>query len=755
LISGDGTSRGSTLSLNETQKYQIQLLNLFEFKGRTINHQKASKKKFERDGLNLKNDFVFNQFDCAECFKKYRSKYGLLLHIKCYHLGDSVKNVCSKADQQETSVKSLDTTGKMVYNCESNLDNFECNFCQQKLLSKKYLLQHIQTKHLGVSENVSYPCDKCKKVFKTRKYLGLHRKKNHGCLFLCEICGKNFKCKDYFVQHLHTHSTELRYQCMQCHKKFKVARSLRKHIKSIHQAIRHASDISKKDKEYNTEFTCRFCQKIFQNHSYLHAHETHVHSVRNLEEGNQLYKCETCDKLFKCKKYLKSHLRSKHSNDAKEITCHLCEKTLKHQSYLPTHLLRHMKNSQFECANCDKKYFTEFDLLQHAKNIHHNANYICDFCSSKLANKSVLLTHMYMIHNIGEAVKYECDICHKTYVFKSTLLQHMVDYHVKPKLSDKKKIKECKRKTLSVQNANEKNVVKTYSCNVCGKSFKVEKYLLNHTEKAHGNSNSDENTCNLCRKYFRYKKCLESHKKRALCKAKAFRKSPKVCNTRWGTYKLDNKKVIENQNEFACNICKKVFKNNSLLRQHERCVHSSHSDGKKHTCKVCGKVFKNKRYLNQHENHVHSGQTYTCEFCDIVCKSKIYLQGHIRRIHRKIEKEYCCAICKKIFNRKGSLYAHVRNVHSYTEGVDFTCTTCKKVFKNKVSLYDHFRHVHKKIEKKCTCDICFKVFTETKKLQQHRVNFHKCAMQCRSCKIMFKTRTNFREHYSLMHGSKR
>jgi len=173
----------------------------------------------------------------------------------------------------------------------------------------------------------------------------------------------------------------------------------------------------------------------------------------------------------------------------------------------------------------------------------------------------------------------------------------------------------------------------------------------------------------------------------------------------------DTENAVEGSKEkpFACSVCCKAFRFNSLLKMHER----SHTGEKPFSCDTCGKAYRHKSHLKVHEN-IHTGEkTYPCNFCD-----KKYIQKGQWKSHERIHtgrKPFPCNFCGKTFRLKSVVKIHER-IHTGEE--PFSCSECGKTFKAKVNWKKHKR-VHNG-EKPFVCLICKKAFKVKLSLMKHQ-----------------------------------
>ena len=76
-----------------------------------------------------------------------------------------------------------------------------------------------QNKRNMIVKSVS--CDVCKKVFKTKTYLKVHKRiHTEETPYKCDFCDKSFIVKGSLTKHMLVHSGKKDFQCHVCHKKF-------------------------------------------------------------------------------------------------------------------------------------------------------------------------------------------------------------------------------------------------------------------------------------------------------------------------------------------------------------------------------------------------------------------------------------------------------------------------------------------------------------------------------------------------------
>ena len=134
----------------------------------------------------------------------------------------------------------------------------------------------IQTEPLDFNEsqnedgNVQCNCEKCKKTFYDKGTLKKHIRSVHEKVrHTCEVCGKTFSQKGHLRGHIQSVHENVRYNCDKCDKSFSLKQLLTLHIKSVHE----------------NRYNCDECGKNFSSKSSLNRHIQKVHKdVKNIHE---------------------------------------------------------------------------------------------------------------------------------------------------------------------------------------------------------------------------------------------------------------------------------------------------------------------------------------------------------------------------------------------------------------------------------------------------------------------------------------
>jgi len=136
---------------------------------------------------------------------------------------------------------------------------YHCDKCEKRYASPANLTHHIRSVH----DKIDYTCAECPMTFKN-----LHDMKNH----------KNL-----------SHSTDERFNCKHCGKRYGNTGTARSHERS-HE---------------NPQFQCRFCSKLFKTKPHLLAHE-------RFHMGEKPFVCKVCSNGYTSKPGLLQHQQFVH-----------------------------------------------------------------------------------------------------------------------------------------------------------------------------------------------------------------------------------------------------------------------------------------------------------------------------------------------------------------------------------------------------------------------------------------------------------
>ena len=116
----------------------------------------------------------------------------------------------------------------------------------------------------------------------------------------------------------------------------------------------------------------------------------------------------------------------------------------------------------------------------------------------------------------------------------------------------------------------------TYKCDLCGKSFTLEKYLLNHQKRIQFHERLNEINCGVCNLSFNSVVKLRKHQRDA--------------------------HDLEDRKDKKCSYCQKCFTTDSILKTHVNAVHEKTIIYK---CDICSKSFLYQYHVKLHKQKDH------------------------------------------------------------------------------------------------------------------------------------------------------
>lgn len=105
---------------------------------------------------------------------------------------------------------------------------------------------------------------------------------------------------------------------------------------------------------------------------------------------------------------------------------------------------------------------------------------------------------------------------------------------------------------------------------------------------------------------------------------------------------------------------------------------------REHVCSTCNKMFPSWNALKEHRK-THTGETFACNICKKPFKQRASLDAHIQK--HKEDESRTCKPCNKPFASKLELRKHQQSMHE--DQCTFECNTCKRTFTAKARLDKH------------------------------------------------------------------
>lgn len=231
---------------------------------------------------------------------------------------------------------------------------------------------------LFVRDGLNFQCAVCdppSDVVYDPKTIAIHLRSDHNeRIYVCSICGVDFRKRNPFNDHMEDHASESRdgvYECEICETSFADARQFRAHKKT------HSC--------YVKVWSCKVCNKNYSSKNLLNEH-------MNMHTGERPYKCPHCVKDFASKYTLTAHMKI-HYDRKRPYECKECGKSFFSNQNLTQHERTHTGVKEYECDVCHKKFGTPHNLDVH-KIVHTGHKpFICRTCGKAFARRAEIKDH--------------------------------------------------------------------------------------------------------------------------------------------------------------------------------------------------------------------------------------------------------------------------------------------------------------------------------------------------------------------------
>ena len=330
------------------------------------------------------------EWKCKKCGISFPSSKLYRFHFKEEHESDIPRIKCPYCKYTSNRI----TINNHIYNTHKDMRKlhpeiaarYKCDHCEETFHGKGSKGNHMKVKHTA-----NAVCPECSKVCPSIISLQHHMQGHLGNQFVCELCSKGFKLKDYLQRHVDRvhNGVKIRpgcqFRCSLCTTgNFATIEKLEKHILACHSGL---------------EYLCLQCPKSFANTDLRRIHEQNRH-------GDKTEKCEACDMMFTTKMTLKHHMKQVHMK-VKDKVCTYCGQAFFHSNVFQAHVNRHENNRPWKCEMCGKGFLTQRHKKTHMDR--HNLVHKCDQCEEKRGSWTDLQRHMRKMHG-GERLtcRYGC-----------------------------------------------------------------------------------------------------------------------------------------------------------------------------------------------------------------------------------------------------------------------------------------------------------------------------------------------------------
>lgn len=288
--------------------------------------------------------------------------------------------------------------------------------------------------------------------------------------------------------------------------------------------------------------------------------------------------------------------------------------------------------------------------------------------------------------------------------------------------------------------------LRLYICDMCGQEFLKRNDLSAHLDEHVANEEGDFQ-CDVCNRIFSNLRLYRVHKRMHYPQVKNW--TCDQCGKRY----LSRNMLEEHMNThtgirpYACNLCGKDFASKYTFKAHEK----THTERPRpFACDKCPKTFLTQQNLIQHDR-THSGvRNYVCQTCGKSFGSSRNLEVHC--VVHSGHKSFICRMCGKAFARKAEIRDHER---THTGEKPYQCEFCGSTFSQRSNLQSHKRATHYD-DKRYKCMDCGKGFKRRRLLDYHMKAAHtgERPFKCPTCNATFIYPEHFKKHRRIHTGEK-
>lgn len=498
---------------------------------------------------------------------------------------------------------------------------FPCHVCGKTFTTSESLEDH-QRCHLGEKP---YECAQCGQCFFQAGQLQQHERK-HKSEFQCRICGRGFLSLFALRKHKHTSGKKRPFRCKKCPLYFPTFVLLSEHM-LIHREESFPCDIC------NRVFPSKSSRA---EHRKIHLPKSSANGLLNqpaVKADNKptsssmaatsefKYRCGVCCVRFRNPEELSEH--GCLAGIERQYSCLDCDKHFLHSSHLKKHLSTHKQpssQSKYSCNQCNNSYSTPQDFLNHLRNhdetIHSGQGFICPICHQCFTNPAELVFH-FPNHPSGT---FQCKICNKTFSTATQLKEHEVCHNKETKCEKCGQTIMGTNHECSARHVELMNIVSSFAdddeidvtgedlcfCPFCPMRFSSRSNLLEHQNREHPNEKTF--TCEICARTYAKQKYLDKHMKK---------------------HHQNDTAQSKSQIKFQCAQCHSEFTTAKDLSIHLK-LHAAENEVGEYRCDMCYKSFGQLHLLRRHQES-HVGQVvYECTECD-----KAFAFPHLLEEHQK------------------------------------------------------------------------------------------------------------------------
>jgi uncharacterized C2H2 Zn-finger protein len=699
-------------------------------------------------------------YACKDCLQIFKSKTELQEHSEKGHEFDGegpMDDAHEGGEEAEGNVIEISRKENVTNSLQDEdgikNDNLSCEFCRETFSTSAELMEHTDAKHQsdmeclnsnsGAEEELlnipeydtecntllkrprrSYSCEKCSIAFRSPSDLADHKNRKHVSSvsdtkpYHCAQCERHFTNKSSYWKHINS-PAHLAKRAQQKSITATVASqgnlmtgSQQSYNLNSHESTGYSSSAKAQIQgDLGPKVPFVYIPKSSLQGRRIHEVKPGVGRISDASipgKGNDSKAKENDNEGVRSEnvEYKGKHgLSHSHSNDA---TCNV-KLSRRKSEVRKVYSDGPDSKSPCYCQLCGKEWPTLRGLWQHLiRNHRREAAVTCGVCLDVCCDYPSLASHLssHHPHNFtGEGNNFTCRICGRYHNARSKLIQHATIHIV-----------------LGPQPEHQPQS-NLYNCQTCFRSFTNEQNLHDH-QKIHQCSNNVtdsgvqseklQHRCQVCYKVCGNIGALITHRRSHKVNAgDLFTRDEFVdMETEEVEHDITSNQGSESGHFYSCDICLKVFRNESLYSEHKQ-THVKSSKSKNiivshsksqipkqnfYICDICTLVFATEASFVAHsESHNLSfpptspvSKTQHSSPNDLSQDIQGSITAEPQRLAAKMDT-FPCTICQTTFQNLAVLSTHLKVFH----GKHFTCKHCKrKTFTSYANLTKHLRICH-------------------------------------------------------------
>ncbi|XP_064649703.1 zinc finger and BTB domain-containing protein 49-like isoform X2 [Lineus longissimus] len=237
-----------------------------------------------------------------------------------------------------------------------------------------------------LGERFEYKCDVCPEHFQFKSFLVRHEKKTHKYHYQSFLAHKG-----RYLKYLQRDRKSRRHSCKTCFRKYSQESDLRSHLAAIH-TYKRCPKKSKKDRGgdgYRLDHfvCCSFCKQEFTSKKSLSKHIKELHLAKS-----KRFPCDKCSRSFAMPESLQRHRSYKHKV---KVTPKEPALDIHGSMFYPDRDKAKVKVDNVSGT------FSALQLVRASEAANPpRAQWICHLCSLVYNQRSLLMKHLQIIHNI-------------------------------------------------------------------------------------------------------------------------------------------------------------------------------------------------------------------------------------------------------------------------------------------------------------------------------------------------------------------